>query len=422
MPQLRGTEYFSNPGSLPFGAQLFFVDPNLKTPYTYQYNLSLQHQFAPTLSFEVNYLGSSSHGLTALQDINPFILGTTDRVLNLDLGNSSCPDSAAGNSGGAGCSLGALYEFRNIVDANFNAMTASLTKQTGNTPLGNIYFTLAYTWSHSIDNASGFRQRSQNVPSYEPELFRASSDTDIRNRVTFSGAWTLPFDRAWTSGPKRLTQGWSVFPIFTWRSGFPLNVFANLPNDSGSFAEGPSGAGDYLSVNANVIGPTNTFGPQMQRSVSGSSLVSCQLLPGNPNNCGNFYFNPTSFNGNQSSNNNPADPKLCTELATEPAGTFPFRHAGSALPFVADLRHVPAQLASRSGACESRFLDFEDDGVDRAAEPRNPRRLFQHPEPRGVLESGYESRSSSTFGQITNTGVPGDPRPRIIQLAARFSF
>ena len=27
-----------------------------------------------------------------------------------------------------------------------------------------------------------------------------------------------------------------------------------------------------------------------------------------------------------------------------------------------------------------------------------------------------------TFGQITNTGVPGDQRPRIIQLAARFSF
>ena len=27
-----------------------------------------------------------------------------------------------------------------------------------------------------------------------------------------------------------------------------------------------------------------------------------------------------------------------------------------------------------------------------------------------------------TFGQITNTGVPGDERPRIIQLAARFSF
>jgi hypothetical protein len=30
--------------------------------------------------------------------------------------------------------------------------------------------------------------------------------------------------------------------------------------------------------------------------------------------------------------------------------------------------------------------------------------------------------ASGTFGQILNTGVPGDPRPRIIQLAGRLTF
>ncbi len=417
VPQLSGTGYFSNPGSLPFGSQLFFVDPNLKTPYTYQYDLSLQHELAPSLSFELNYLGSSSHRLTALQDINPFILGTTDRVLNLSPGASTCPDSNGGNPGGAGCSLAALYEFRNIVDANYNALTASLTKQSGNTRLGNVYFTFAYTFSHTIDNASGFRQRSQNVPSYNPELFRASSDTDVRNRLSFSGAWGLPFDRAWTGGPKRLTQGWSLFPILTWRSGFPLNVFSDLPDESGSFAEGPSGAGDYLSVNANVVGPTNTYGAGKQRTVNGTSLATCQLLPGNPNNCGNFWFNPTSFSIDQCGDANHQPPAPCTpgpaifpsdaQIVADPGlatyGTF--RRNSLRGP---NLVNLDFTISKTTALTERLNLEIRGDFFN----------ILNHAE----FSNPDTNPTSSTFGQITNTGVPGDPRPRIIQIAARFSF
>ena len=45
-----------------------------------------------------------------------------------------------------------------------------------------------------------------------PNAFRASSDQDVRHRITFSGGWDLPIEQAWNSGPKRLTQGWSLFP------------------------------------------------------------------------------------------------------------------------------------------------------------------------------------------------------------------
>jgi len=38
----------------------------------------------------------------------------------------------------------------------------------------------------------------------------------------------LPVDRLFEPAPKRLTQGWSLFPIVTWRSGLPFDVFANL--------------------------------------------------------------------------------------------------------------------------------------------------------------------------------------------------
>jgi Carboxypeptidase regulatory-like domain/TonB dependent receptor/TonB-dependent Receptor Plug Domain len=398
--QLSGTQYFSNPSSLPFGSQLFFVDPHLHTPYTYQYNLSVQRQLAPSLTFELNYLGSSSHGLTALQDINPFVLGTTDRVLNLAPGDSSCSDSTGGNPGGADCSFAALYEFRNVVDADYNALTATLTKQVGNTRLGNVYFILAYTYGHSIDNASGFRQRSDDVPSLDSELQRASSDTDIRNRFTFSGAWTLPFDKMWESAPKRLTQGWSLFPILTWRSGFPLNVFALLPDEAGSFTEGPSGLGDFLNVNANVVGST-------------------KLL--NPRSNGLLWFNPNSFSNAQcgDANDTPVPPAVCTpgpgifpsdaQIVADPSlatyGTF--RRNSLRGP---GLINLDLSVSKTTLITERLNLEIRGDffNILNHAEFSNP--------DTNILDQG------STFGQIINTGVPGDQRERIIQLAARFSF
>ena len=220
---------FGAAGFLPInsGGAVYLVDPHLRTPYTYQYNLSVQHEVAPNTVLEVSYVGSSSHGLTTLVDVNPFVLGTTDRRLNLQSGASSCTDDDGISTSGADpdglCSFAGLPEFKNLTRASYNGLQASLTKQINQTRfLGRTYFTLAYTYAHAIDNTSGFRNRNSEVPAYAPNLLRASSDQDVRHRITFSGGWDLPIDHMWSSGPKRLTQGWSLFPIVTWRTGFRL--------------------------------------------------------------------------------------------------------------------------------------------------------------------------------------------------------
>jgi len=409
--QLSGTAFFSQPSSLPFGFGLFFVDPHLRTPYTYQYNLSVQHELVPSLVFEVNYLGSSSHGLTALQDVNPFVLDTTNHILNLGAGDSTCPDGNAGNFGGAGCSFAAILEFRNAVQASYNAVTTSLTKQMADSPLGQVYFTLGYTYGHNIDDASGFRQRNSQVPSYQPELFRASGDSDVRHRITFSGGWDLPFDRAWKSGPKRLTQGWSLFPIFTWRTGFPLDIFANLPSAGSPFQEGPSGAGDANIVHANVVGPTNSFDPKRPQTFTNTNVQ------GATPNTGAYWFNPNSFINLQS-----ADiVGDCSELATEPIGTFPSDAQAVNCPALRTYGSLPRNFLrgpggvnldlslSKTTAITERFkVEIRGDFFN----------ILNHAE----FSNPDTNISSSTFGAILNTGVPGDERPRIIQIAARFSF
>lgn len=410
---------FLDAGLLPINGNgiIFLVDPHLKTPYTYQYNLSLQHELAPNTVVEVSYVGSSSHGLTSLLDINPFVLGTTDRVLNLGAGDSSCVDedgnSSSGVSSSATCSFATLPEFKNIANANYSSLQASLTRQlTDAHYIGKTYFTLAYTFSHSIDDASGFRQRNSNVPSYDPQLFRASSDQDVRNRITFSGGWDLPIDRMFNSAPKRLTQGWSVFPIVTWHSGFPFDIFARLGDRFNPGAEGPSGAGDPTNLHANIAGPTNTFDPSKAQTFNGTR--------------GNFYFNPNSFSTAQCGDAN--DP-----IATCVPGPtiFPSNAQVVANPGLATYGTLPRNFLRGPGyvnidmAFSKTTAITEHLKLEFRAEFFN---LFNHA---NFLNPGTNNNNDGTFSGANVGNNPNSPQfgqitstydPRIIQLALRLAF
>lgn len=407
---------FSAAGFLPInsGDSVFFDDPHLNTPITYQYNLSVQHELARSTALEVSYVGNISHGLTSLIDVNPFVLGTTDRVLNLGQGDSSCPDATgntSSNSNGT-CSFGSAPEFKNVSNANYNSLQASLNRQVVDSRyLGRTYFTLAYTYAHGIDNASGFRQRNSNVPSYQPGLFRASSDQDIRQRITFSGGWDLPFDQMWGSGPRRLTKGWSLFPIVTWRTGLPFDVFATLGERFTYNAEGPSGAGDPGNVHANIVGPLNTLNPRTTQSFNG--------------NTGKYYFNPNSLSNAQCGDTN--DPFPCTPGP----GILPADSQVQADPALATYGTLPRNYLRGPGYANFDLAFSKTTGITERvkfefrAEFFNLLNHANFTNP-GIINNGNGSYAggaggnnpnSSLFGQITSTYDP-----RIIQLAGRISF
>jgi len=252
------------------GNGVFFVDPNLRTPYTYQYDLSIEHELSTKLAVSAAYVGSSSHGLTALKDINPFDPATVNtanpvRILNETPGNTPT-------------SLGFLPEFQNAANANYNALQLSLRQQVTAVPvLGHMYYTLGYTWSHSIDDASGFRNFNSQVPFFQPQIFRASSDFDLRHVITFSGGWDLPFNR----GPAKLVKGWSIYPIVSYRTGYPITVNAGL--NALNSDPGPSGAGDSNLVNADQVAPVHYLDPHKQQTINGVT--------------GFYFFDPSSFAG-----------------------------------------------------------------------------------------------------------------------------
>lgn len=248
---------------------IFLVNPHLRTPYVYQYNLNVQRELPGSMVLELGYVGYSAHKLTSLVDVNPFPLGSNTRIYDSDPSNSVFSN---------------LLEFANVSTASYNSLQATLTKRYADTKVGNVFYTFAYTWGHELDNVSGFRQRNSEVPYYDEQYFHASGDTDVRQIISFSGGWDLPFDRAWQAGPKLLTRGWSLYPIVTWRTGFPLDVGAGL--NTTNTDPGPAGDGAPGLVRADLVLPTvATYNPRPQQTING--------------NTGNYFFNPLAFSNSR---------------------------------------------------------------------------------------------------------------------------
>jgi hypothetical protein len=284
-----------------------------------------------------------------------------------------------------------ISEFQNISRANYNGTVVKLRRQASMGSWGSAFFTLGYTWSHEIDNVSGFRQRNSNIPYYDHNAFRASGDTDVRQVFTFSGGWDLPFDHLWQSGPKLLTSGWSLYPIFSWRTGFPLDVFANLNTTRSD--PGPSGAGDAGTVHADLIGnQVTTMNPKVFQTLTNPNSGTTQS--------GNYYFNPANFSN---SNLITLDDIASTDASTLPSFTYgSFPRNGLRGPGFTNLDIAVAK--------HFRFNEGKD--VELRMDAFNVFNHTQFGNPDTAL-----TINSSTFGQISTT-YPA----RILQLALHFSF
>ena len=357
----------------PFGStnELFLVDPHLRTPYVYQYNLNIQQELPGGMVLEAGYVGYDAHKLTSLVDIDPFPLGSNTRIYN------TSPDNLV---------FSQMDEFQNVGVANYNALQVSVTRRYASSKLGSAFYTFAYTWSHELDNVSGFRQRNYQVPYYDENYFWASGDTDVRQVISFSGGWDLPFDRAWQGGPKLLTKGWSLYPIVTWRTGFPLDIFAGLsPSNTDP---GPAGDGDPNLVRADIVLPNvATYNPRGQQNIGG--------------NVGNYYFNPAAFTNaplialdNAAQTNAAA---LIGQFTEGNLGRNAIRGPGEINMDIALAKH---------------FKFFDKDRLD--AELRlDAFNVFNH----ANFSNPSTNINSETFGQVSTT-----LGPRVLQVALHIRF
>ena len=196
------------------------VDQNIRTPYIQNYNVNLQQAFGSAMAVTVAYVGSKGTKLFRFRDLNQH-----------DPATGAFPFAA----------FNIVNQFESTASSNYNSLQVTWK-------LNNWHrfgSQLAWTYSHSIDNASDGEDYVPNAAqpdnSLNPGAERASSNFDARHRLTWMFNYALPnSERA-----KMLTSGWSINGLLRISSGQPynLNSFSNY-NNSNQFFERPDVVGD----------------------------------------------------------------------------------------------------------------------------------------------------------------------------------
>ena len=135
----------------------------------------------------------------------------------------------------------------NAASSSYNAFQASVRRT-----VGALQASLAYTWSHGIDDASSGGDTGF-VDSYNFGSNRASSNFDQRHVLAISYIYDLPFFKG-TGLTHTLLGGWQWSGITNIQTGAPFTVgnggAGNTPGDAAGVANG-TGFGSYPDLVGN---------------------------------------------------------------------------------------------------------------------------------------------------------------------------
>ena len=244
----------SNPFPAGFPLRLpgsaFGFDPGLRTAYTQHWNLSLQRELGRNRLVELAYVGSKGTKLLATRDLNQ--PAPSPRQPNLRPNPIFDEISLQGS----------------MADSNYHALQAKLEQRLA----GGLSLLASYTWSKSIDNASGIFA-SAGDPNYPQDSWnlraeRGRSNFDVPHRFSVGYTWDLPFGkgRRWLMNgglATALLGGWQTDGIVILQGGRPFTV-ALLPEFDNSNT-GRTNLGFGANDRPNLVGKAVLSSPTPER-------------------------------------------------------------------------------------------------------------------------------------------------------------
>jgi hypothetical protein len=368
----------SFPNGVTFPLNVTSIPTKAVYPYTQQWSLSIQRELASNLVGSIAYVGTKGTHLTAERDLNqlqplpdslnPFpsgqpitadiceagssgtfpVGGTTEGngsttspgigpnqpgYINMEIACSGSPGYISSGGAPLGVSADAVRPYvgfsnilsvANIANSNYNGLQATLHRSKGSLTLG-----LAYTYSHSFDEASD-RASANFANSLDLKSNYASSDFDERNLLSVDYIYDLPLIRLlnrftqfaneepardaaapdqgkinsdWRSRKlvKTLLDHWQLSGITAHQTGTPFSV-VNVGSASGVGTADNAGVGDAIGLGSYPDRVGNPRGVKPNVAPSGSNI-------------GPLLLNPSAFaaprgltfgNAGRNSVNNPA--------------------------------------------------------------------------------------------------------------------
>jgi hypothetical protein len=203
---------------------VYAQDQNAKSSYTEAYNASLQQSVTNTLSYTISYQGNQSKHLRASYNQNQYA--------------GYVPSGLSGQNFTPFHDFGITNVFTQGI-ARYDSLQAKVEKRYG----AGLNFLAGYTWAKCLDDSFGpIGQSSQggyrNVNLLGARYDYGTCTQDVRNRVTISGQYELPFGKGkrWAKSnalENAIVGGWKVSTVWQAQSGNP--VFVTSSNQGSSY-------------------------------------------------------------------------------------------------------------------------------------------------------------------------------------------
>ena len=249
-------------------------------PYVQQWHLDVQHNIARNTVATVSYVGSKGTHLARQFELNqvhpvpetdnPYKPGeaigpddcntfttpsgvpvTGQAAINLSIACGGPTDPYRPFSG-----IGSITRKETAASSIYHALQVSVRHS-----VGGLQLSLAYTYSHSIDDSSDVYDGAL-TNSYDLNAFRASSNFDQRHVFNLGYVYDLPFFRQ-PGLTHKLLGGWQWSGITNIETGSPFSVTNGgadpVPGDNAGVANGVAGSGSF----PDLVGDPNSGNPHV---------------------------------------------------------------------------------------------------------------------------------------------------------------
>ncbi len=190
----------------PYSDVIAGVDPNLKLPYTYQWNVAVEQSLGVNQTVSASYIGAVGRRLLRLEGLlnpNPNFVGN-----------------------------GPVLPTRNTATSDYHALQLQFQRRLSR----GLQVLSSYTWSKSLDNASSDAFRSIPNTTVDSQIDRGPSDFDVRHAFTAAVTYDFPKPTIGSFG-NAVFRDWAIDVIVVARSAPPVNVITgtNIFNVFGVF-------------------------------------------------------------------------------------------------------------------------------------------------------------------------------------------
>ena len=250
---------------------VFAVNTHFPDPRYQDFDLEFEQRLGTQQSLRIAYYGTRGTDLPVVIDVNQPTTGGSDPVNE----QARRPFAAVYPQ------FRVINTLSDIASSNYNSLQVSAQRTAAN-----VTFRASYTFSKSLDDASGAGGFYRGPVEDSRDLRRdyGRSDFDLRHRFTITYAWRVPSPTGVPGWLHAVASNWQLNGITTLQTGGPINI--TLPFDN-------SGTGEFRD-RPNLVGNPhvafNPLGPYL------NPAAFAQPLPGTYGNLGRNAFSGPGLN------------------------------------------------------------------------------------------------------------------------------